>query len=68
MKAKHWGESQFEELIRTEGPKFIQSLREQQLATGDQKSWNALDALINYLKDIADSLWDSKNAPKRMAA
>lgn len=52
-----WSETRLEELIRLEGPRFIQGLREQQAAAPDQGARDALDDLINYLTDNADSLW-----------
>ena len=55
--AKRWGEFHLEDLIGMEGPKFIESLRAEQMAAVDQPKRDALDGLINYLTDNADSLW-----------
>ena len=55
--AKQWGTSRVEELIEIEGPKFIDRLHEHRVAAADQKSRDALEALITYLSDNRDSLW-----------
>jgi hypothetical protein len=55
--AKQWGTSRVEELIEIEGPKFIDRLHEHRVAAADQKSRDALEALITYLSENRDSLW-----------
>lgn len=55
--AKDWAQSRLEELIRMEGPGFIQSLRQLRAATKPPKAQKALDELIDYLSDNRDSLW-----------
>ena len=55
--AQDWGGSRLEELIRLEGPQFIQCLRELRAAAQEPKSQEALDDLIDYLSDNCDSLW-----------
>jgi hypothetical protein len=55
--AKEWAAARVEELIRIEGPKFIESLERERAAAADQKSRDALDALIGYLSHNRDSLW-----------
>jgi hypothetical protein len=55
--AKQWGTSRVEELIGMEGPKFIESLQEHRSAAANDKSRDALDALIGYLSANRDSLW-----------
>jgi hypothetical protein len=55
--AKRWGTSRLEELIELEGPRFIERLAEHRAAAKDQKSRDALDALIGYLSENRDSLW-----------
>ena len=55
--ARAWGTARVEELIELEGPAFIQRLAEHRTAAADQKSRDALDALIGYLTQNRDSLW-----------
>ncbi len=55
--AKQWGTARVEELIDLEGPRFIDRLREHQVAAADQKSRDALGSLIHYLSKNRDSLW-----------
>lgn len=55
--AKDWGASRLEELIRMEGPRFIQSLRELQKTCVEDNAREALEGLINYLNSNAESLW-----------
>ena len=56
-RAGEWAQSRLEELIRTEGPNFIQGLRELRAAAQDPKAQAALDDLIGYLSDNRDSPW-----------
>jgi hypothetical protein len=52
-----WATAQVEELIQVEGPKFIENLNRQLAVATEQKSRDALDALIGYLNHNRDSLW-----------
>jgi hypothetical protein len=54
---QEWATARVEELIRIEGPKFIESLEKERAATTDQKCGEALDALTGYLSHNRDSLW-----------
>ena len=55
--ASQWAAARVEELIRLEGPRFIERLEQERLAAADQKTRDALDALIGYLRHNRDSLW-----------
>lgn len=44
-------------MIRIEGPRFIDGLEQERLAATDQKTRDALDDLIGYLRHNRDSLW-----------
>ncbi len=54
---QEWAASKVEELIRLEGPKFIENLERDRAAASYQKSRDALDGLIGYLGHNRDSLW-----------
>lgn len=56
-RARQWGTSRVEELIAMQGPAFIESLQTHRSAAADDKSRDALDALIGYLSANRDSLW-----------
>lgn len=55
--AKQWAATKVEELIRIEGPKFIESLKAERAAAATQNTRDALDGLIGYLSHNRDSLW-----------
>jgi Uncharacterised protein family (UPF0236) len=57
LPTKAWATARVEELIRLEGPRFIESLEKDRQAATDPKSHDPLDALIGYLKNNRDSLW-----------
>jgi hypothetical protein len=57
LPTKVWAATKVEELIRLEGPQFIQGLETDRQAASDQRSRDALDALIGYLNHNRDSLW-----------
>jgi hypothetical protein len=57
LPGKAWAAAKVEELIRLEGPKFIEGLENDRQAATDQTSRDALDALIGYLSHNRDSLW-----------
>ena len=52
-----WATAKVEELIRIEGPKFIEGMERERAAATNQKSRDALDGLIGYLSHNRDSLW-----------
>jgi hypothetical protein len=54
---QQWAAAKVQELIRVEGPKFIEKLEQDRVAAADQKSRDALDGLIGYLNHNRDSLW-----------
>lgn len=55
--ARQWATARVEELIRVEGPRFIDGLEQERLAAMDQTTRDALDDLIGYLRHNRDSLW-----------
>lgn len=55
--SKEWAAAKVEELIRIEGPKFIEGLERERAVATEQQSRDALDALIGYLSHNRDSLW-----------
>jgi hypothetical protein len=57
LPTKTWATAKVEELIQLQGPKFIEALQKDRKAATDQKSRDALDALIGYLTHNRDSLW-----------
>ena len=54
---QEWATARVEELIRIEGPKFIESLDNERADATEQKCRDALDALTGYLNHNRDSLW-----------
>jgi Plasmid pRiA4b ORF-3-like protein len=57
LPAKTWATAKVEELMQLQGPKFIEALKKDRKAAPDEKSRDALDALIGYLTHNRDSLW-----------
>ena len=55
--AKLWASTRIEQLIESEGPAFIESLKRERSATDEKARQTALDDLIGYLGDNRDSLW-----------
>ena len=55
--SEQWATAKVEELIRLEGPRFIDGLIHERAGAADQKSRDALDGLIGYLSHNRDSLW-----------
>jgi hypothetical protein len=55
--AATWATAKVEQLIRMQGPAFIETLERERATATEQKLRGELDALIGYLSHNRDSLW-----------